>query len=273
MYMIRTKHFGAIALAASMLATLMLTGCSSAQKAANYFENADTVLVGQPLPTYALRIKAGDELRIVITSMVPEATAMYNVSPFYLQSPDDKARSSEQRLLTYRVTPEGIITLPVLGDISAVGKTTEALRQEIIARVSEQVVDPIVSVEFTTASVLVLGHVGGPGRVSFDGQRMSVLDAIGRAGGIPLSAVKERVRLVREQDGRVITHVYDLTDANIVNSPYYYLQQNDVLMVEANDIAKTNATYNQMNGFRLSVISTVVSALSVVASLIIALSR
>lgn len=256
-----------------MPVSLLLTGCHTTTPAVNYFVNADEVIQGQALPDYTQRIRPNDELRIIISSTVPEATSMYNLPPYIQNSPAAQVASSEKQLCTYMVNPSGYITLPVIGDVQVNGLTTEEVKQVILNHVGQQVKDPIVTVEFTGIVVEVLGQVPSPGRQTFSTQRISILDVMARCGGVQLNGKKETVRLIREEEGRIYTHHLDLTDANIVNSPYFFLHQNDVIIVEPSENAKRNATYDQMNGYKLSVISTVVSACSVVASLIIALTH
>lgn len=256
-----------------MISSVTMTGCKSSAYTPFYFDNADQTIVGQSLPEYGIRVKPGDELRVIVSSSMPEATAMYNLPPYTQNTSNSGQLTQETRIVTYVVSPSGNITMPVLGDLNVAGKTTDEIKQMIFARVSEQVKDPIVSVEFTHYYITVLGEVAGPKRFSVSNQRFSILDAIGNCGGIRLTGISSRVRLIREEDGRIMTHLINLQDADLVNSPYYYMQQNDVLIVDANDVAKSNALYNQHNGFRLSVVSTCVSAISVIASLLIAFSK
>lgn len=268
------QHLQLLALTMSLLpAALLLSGCHTTEPAVNYFVNADDVIKGQALPDYTQRIRPNDELRIIISSTVPEATSMYNLPPYIQSSPGAHVVSAERQLCTYLVNPSGYITLPVIGDIEVNGLTTEELKKVILTHVGQQVKDPIVTVEYTGIVVEVLGQVSNPGRQTFGTQRISILDVLARCGGVQLNGKKETVRLIREENGHIYTHHLDLTDANIVNSPYFFLHQNDVIIVEPSENAKRNATYDQMNGYKLSVISTVVSACSVVASLIIALTH
>lgn len=268
------KYLQIVALSLSLLpASVLLTGCNSTAPAVNYLVNSDEVIQGQALPDYVQRIRPNDELRIIISSTVPEATAMYNLAPYIQNNPAATSVSNDRQLCTYRVNPSGYITMPVLGDVQVAGLTTEELKKTILQQVGQRVNDPIVSVEFTGITIDVLGQVSSPGRRTFHSERISILDVLASCSGIQLNGKKETVRLLREENNRIYSQVLDLTDANIVNSPYFYLRQNDVIIVEPSENAKRNATYDQMNGFKLSVISTVVSACSVVASLIIALSK
>lgn len=255
------------------MAALCLTSCQSVNRNTVYFQNADEVIVDSEMHDYALRIKPDDELRVIITSALPDATMVYNYTPFSESRIGQKDRTTTLNTTTYLVQPDGKITLPVLGDVEVAGKTTVEVKNEIVEMLREQVVDPVVSVDFISMNALVLGRVEHPGRVTFSHQRYSVLDALAQCGDVRLDGKKQNVRILREENGKISTHVLDLTDASIITSPYYYLQQNDVLIVDASIAAKSNAEYNQMNSFKISVISTCVSTLSVIVSMAIALLK
>lgn len=255
------------------LVALCLTSCQSVNRNTVYFQNADELIVDTDLNNYALRIKPDDELRVIITSAFPDATMVYNYTPFSESRLGQKDRTTTLNTTTYLVQPDGKITLPVLGDVEVVGKTTVEVKEMIIDMLKDQVVDPVVSVDLMSMYALVLGRVDRPGRVSFTHQRYSVLDALAQCGDVRLDGRKQNVRILREENGKIRTHVLDLTDASVITSPYYYLQQNDVLIVDASVAAKSNAEYNQMNSFKISVISTCVSTLSVIVSMAIALLK
>ena len=98
------------------------------------------------------------------------------------------------------------------------------------------------------------------------------MDALADAGDITMYGIRTNVMLIREEKGVKSFHRLDLTDANLINSDYYYLKQNDVIYVEPDKVKVVNSEYNQNNAFKVSVISTVVSALSVISSMIIAIT-
>ena len=100
---------------------------------------------------------------------------------------------------------------------------------------------------------------------------MSILDAIGAAGDLTIYGERKNVLLMREENGKRIFHRFDSTDQSLFESPYFYLRQNDVVYVMPNKAQRNISNYNQLAQYRISVVSTVVSAISVLASLAIAL--
>ncbi|HEX4957017.1 MAG TPA: polysaccharide biosynthesis/export family protein [Lacibacter sp.] len=126
----------------------------------------------------------------------------------------------------------GDINLPLLGKIHADGMTKVQLEQEIIKRASDYLKeDPIVNIRYMNFTVTFLGAVGSPGRKTFESERISFLQALGEVGGVAPGGDLKRILLMREQNGQRIWHFVDLTNGDFLNSPNYYLKQNDVVYV------------------------------------------
>lgn len=256
-----------------VLTCLWGVSCSSAKQSLTYFENADSVSVaGIGSNKYGVKIVPDDELKIVVTSQVPEATAAYNLPLANYADRSKLENSSTQSLQTYVVDKKGFIVMPVLGKIHVEGKTTDEIAGYIQEQVAKDVTDPYVSVKLHTFKVNVLGEVQTPGTVEVKTERFSILDALAAANDMTEYGKRENVLLIREEDGVKKQIRLNLNDIKTLESPYFYLQQNDVVYVEPNKIKKDNSKYNQNNSYKMSVISTIVSACSVVASLIIALA-
>lgn len=260
--------------AISILALLLVifTSCRTLtdQTGFAYVQSEKSDFVQSLNKPYSLKIKPDDELKINISSAVPQATSQYNLPAVNYVGRGDTQLSTSGSIPTYTVSESGHITIPSIGKIKVLDLTPEEVSELITEKISETVIDPIVKVDLKNFHVIVLGSVSSPGTKSFSGQRCSIFDAIGAAGDITLHGRKDNVVLMREINGNVEKHVLDLTNSDILTSPYYYLQQNDVIMVDATDVSKENSTYNSMNSFRLQTTSTIVSAASVIASLLIA---
>ena len=149
--------------------------------------------------------------------------------------------------------------------------TRNELAKYIEDKIRPELEDPFVLVQFMNFKVVVLGEVKNPGQIPVQTERVSVLDAIGAAGDLTIYGERKNVLLIREEDGKRIFHRFDLTDKALFESPYFYLKQNDVVYVMPNRAQRNNSDYNQLASYRISVAGTVVSAISVLASLAIAL--
>lgn len=254
---------------------IALTGCKTAtENNLSYFRNLGDSPSGV-MPQgmgYDVKVIPEDELEIVVSSVAPEATAMFNLPQSNTAERGNLSTQSSPRLHTYIVDKQGDIIMPVLGKLNVAGKTTSEIEEMIKTRVSATVKDPFVRVELMGFYVNVMGEVKNPHRVRVESQRFTLLDALSAAGDLTEFGERGKVLVIREENGKQTYHRMNLADSNIFSSPYFYLQQNDVVYVEPNQIRIDNSKYNQNNAFKLSVISTIVSAVSVVASLVIALA-
>ena len=256
---------------------IVLASCSSSKdNTLAYFKDLENIpdgtLMTSPAASREILIAPDDELLITVTSSSPEATAIYNLP---LANPAKRASiiaTSQPSQQTYIVGSDGYINFPVLGRIHVNGQTTEQISDGIRAQVAMSVKDPYVNVQLVNFFVNVLGEVKEPKRVQVTKKHFSVFDALAEAGDLTEFARRDNVIVIRDENGNKTYHTLDLTNSNVVSSPYFLLKQNDAIYVTPNKIKVDNSKYNQNNAFKLSVISTVVSAASVIASLVIALA-
>lgn len=222
---------------------------------------------------YMPAIQPDDELFISVSSTSPEATAVYNLPATNPpQAGDVVTVQSPVRNATYMVDEKGDITMPVLGKIHVAGMNVDQLTEYLTHEISKDVHDPVVTVRLVNFKVVVAGEVKTPQTITVNRNRVSVLDALAAAGDLTEYGERSDVLVIREENGvRKFAHL-DLNSSETLNSPYFYLRQNDYVYVSPNKVRQANSKYNQNNAYKLSVISTVVSAASVIASLVIALS-
>lgn len=251
---------------------LMLVSCSGSRSALPYFTDIATVKEGTlPLADYMPKIVPDDELSIVVNSLMPQATTAYNMANSNIVT-EVLPATTQLEQQTYIVDSKGDINFPVLGKIHVGGMTVEQVSQELTTRIARNVENPIVTVRLVNFKVNVAGEVKNPGVIPVPNNRMTILDALSAAGDLTEYGERSNVLIIREENGeRKFAHL-DLNSSDLLTSPYYYVKQNDYIYVEPNSIRQSNSKYNQNNAFKLSVISTIVSAASVIASLVIALS-
>jgi polysaccharide export outer membrane protein len=257
-----------------MAAGTLLSCTTNKENTLSYFKDLTAVAGSLPNPqsSYPIRLQPDDELVITVTSLVPEATEAYNLP---LSNPAKRGalnQTTQPRLQTFIVDDQGYIMMPMLGRILVLDKTTTEVARDITAMISQDVKDPHVRVDLVNFSVDVLGEVKAPQRTYSGREQFTVLDAIAQCGDLTEFAKRDRVFVIRTENGKRTYNRLDLNNSDIFNSEYFYLRQNDVIYVEPNEIRIDNSKYNQNNAFKLSVISTIVSSASVVASLVIALA-
>lgn len=253
---------------------LMATSCSAPKPNLKVFNDLSTTTQGSiPLPDYKITIEPQDELMITVSSIDPNATAPYNLplsNPATQSSLKVQTTPSQQ---TYIVDEAGNINFPILGTIHVEGLTTTALAEQLTNRIKADVTDPLVRVELVNFNVNVIGEVQHPGRYRGTQQRYSLLDALAQAGYLTEYGDRTNVLVIRENDnGQADYHYIDLTKSDVIKSPYYYLKQNDVVVVAPTEVRESNARYDTNASYRMQVVSTIVSGASVIASLIIALT-
>ena len=262
------KHF-------CMFVALMalLASCSSSKTHLTYFEDIDKVerIVDLP-PTPTIRIAPDDELFITVNSEEPKATIAYNLPMANAGIKAATNMSTAPQQQTYLVNSEGDINFPILGKIHVAGMTTEELQKYLVERISKDVENPNVMVSLMNFNVSVLGEVTLPGVVKVTRNRFSILDALASCNDLTPYGERSHVLLIRENNGKQERVILDLNSADLLTSPYYYLQPNDYIYVAPNNIRKGNAKYDQSKSYNVQVTSTIVSAASVIASLIIALA-
>ena len=253
--------------------TLLSCNTSKNNSLAYFTDLGDSGTLPNTADTYRILIQPDDELVIAVSSSVPEATAAYNVPMNNPATRSNMTFASSPQTQTYIVDTQGNILMPVLGPIHVAGKTTDEIAKHITALVSQDVKDPYVRVELLYFNIDVMGEVKVPSRVTSRQQNFTVLDALSSCGDLTEYGQRDRVFVIRNEGGQRVYHRLDLTKSDVFSSPYFHLKQGDVVYVEPNKIRTDNSKYNQNNAFKLSVISTIVSSVSVIASLIIALTR
>ena len=219
---------------------------------------------------YGAHIQSGDVLEIKVTAFDENA-----VRPFNLYSMNNSTSPGQMNGQTaqfapqgYLVDNEGFIYFPVIGKLYIKGMTLAQLRADLEKRLLTYLADPLVSIKQLNFNVTVLGEVKNPGQHTSASDKITILQALGLAGDMTDFGNRTNVKLIREEEGISKTYVIDFTDKNITSSPYYYMQQNDVLYVEPDMIKKKSANIDpnrglvfQIGGVALGVASILISIL------------
>lgn len=257
-----------------LVVLLLITSCSTSKQNLTYFKNIDScnIELGNNPEEYNIKIIPDDELVISVTSFVPEATAAYNIPLVNTATRLSLSVNGQPSLQSYVVDKNGYITFPILGKIMVLGKTTTEVSEIIKTEIAKEVQDPYVRVQLINCRINVLGEVRSPGAKSINKERYSIMDALADAGDLSEYGRRDNILLIREKNGNKSYHRLNINDASILTSPYYYMQQNDIIYVEPNKIKKDNSKYNQNNAYKISVVSSITSVLSIIASLVIALT-
>ena len=261
------KHLGIF-----ILGALLLASCATNKRAA-YIQQVQTDIPTAIEQDYQIRIKPLDRLTVTINSKDPELAAPFNAASSYnsLNGLSSYSSSSNGNLQILTVDKEGKIQLPIIGEIDCDGLTRNELAKKIENTIRENgmVHDPIVIIQFADVKFSVLGEVARPGQFSITKDRISLFDALAMAGDLTIYGQRENVALIREENGVRTVHYFDLKNPDILTSPYFYLQQDDVVYVTPNKYKAQAGEINQNRSFYISLVSVAVS----VATLLVTITR
>ncbi len=211
------------------------------------------------------RIKAGDALSITVSALDAEAVVPYNLPTTIYSSPGSSTVNTTPSLQNYMVDAEGNIEFPLLGSLHVEGLLRSEVADLVRDRLQAQIMNPTVNVQLLSPTVVVMGEVSRPGRQSMPNGRLTLLEALGAAGDLTIYGRRDNVLVTREINGKLEFARIDLTSADLFTSPYYYLQQNDVIYVSPNKVRAINSTNL---GLWLSMVSTVASAATVIVTVV-----
>lgn len=257
------KHVSAL-----LTFAFFMTACGSSENIA-YVQNASLVNLESSKMLFDARIMPKDVLTITVSTINKEASAPFNFT--VLSAGSSSTLYTQPALQTYLVDNDGTIEFPIVGPVKVSGLTKKECEATILEKIRPYLADtekPIVTVRMSSYSIAVLGEVKSPGSFLVSREKINIFEALAKAGDMTIYGVRDRVRLIREDaNGKKEIHVLDLTDANIINSPYYYLQQNDMVYVEPSNIKKQDARVGSMTNLWFSATSILVSLASIIVTI------
>ena len=258
-----------------VLAIVWLGACS-VPKDVTYFQGVDELTseqVEQMSQNYSTKICPDDLLTITVTGWDPTVLTPFNPPVYaFATEGEEKVQKSEQ-LQTYLVHKDGTINFPILGKIQAAGFSKQELAENLRTKIEEYVKNVNVNVQIVNFKVTLMGEVARPGAVAIKNDRVSILDVLGLVGDLTFNANRKNILVIRDKEGKKEFGRLDITDPAIFTSPYFYLRQNDVVYVEPNNAKKKNARYSQAQQYSITVFSSILSAVSVITTVILAITK
>ncbi|MVZ65755.1 sugar transporter [Sphingobacterium sp. DK4209] len=240
---------------------LFFTSCAS-KRDIIYFQ-PDSTLLNSSYELNAPKLQPGDILAISVTADDIRATQPFNqISPY--QGASGTIQPTNPFIPTYTIDINGEIDFPKLGVVKLAGMTrTEAinfLRKEI----SRFIVSPGISITVRNFKVSVLGEVTRPGVFTIENDRITILEALGLAGDLTIYGKRNNILVIRELEGLKKEYRIDLTKRESLNSPVYYLSQNDVIYIEPNGARVQTSKYTQNTSVFVSVVGLIITVISVI---------
>ncbi|MFD2203290.1 polysaccharide biosynthesis/export family protein [Shivajiella indica] len=236
-----------------IVSVLSLLFSSCAQRNLVYFSDIDpysdfTVPLSQ---SNEPRIQIDDLLSITVTSLNAESNMLFNVGVLMPSGDRNNTVVSNPINENYLVDKSGNINYPVIGLIKLEGLTKQEAINKMAGLLNEYVKDPIINIRFMNFKVTVIGEVQRPNSFVIPTEKITVLEALGLAGDMTAYGKRENVLVIREIDGVRTASRINLNEKGVLNSPYYYLQQNDIVYVEP---YKTKAIQADANPQKIAVI-------------------
>ena len=243
----------------SLLIVLFVTSCVPRKKIVymNDIENSKTT---NNILTYEVKLQPDDLLSIIVSAENLELTIPFNMPQ--IQGNLGSA-GSQANIKTYLIDNEGFIDYPVVGKIKLAGLTKAEANRAVVSKISDYFkMPPSVNLSITNFKISVIGEVKNPGSYPVTGTRITLIEALSIAGDLTIYGNRNNVLVIRETNGQKTFNRIDLTNSSFIDSPYYYLSQNDVVYVEPNKVIINNSAIG-------SNLSLAISASSVLLTILI----
>ena len=265
--MTKTMH-NSVKIYALMLVALAAASCVT-QKKMTYLQDANPAKEDSINAHFEAQsetiIRCGDALTIFVSALDKEAVAPYNLPTVVFTAPGSTQVQTTPMLQYYIVDENGDVELPVLGKVHVAGLRRPEVELAVKELLAKQVLNPMVQVNLIGAKVSIMGEVNHPTQVSLGRGRLTILEALAAAGDLTPYGRRDNVLITREVEGKIEMARVDLRSADLLTSPYYFLQQNDVVYVSPNQVRVVNSANTSL---WLSTISTVASAATVIVTVI-----
>lgn len=243
---------------------LMMVGCGSSKEVA-YWQNIDSISLAASKGLYDAKIMPKDELTILVQTTDPLTS-----EPFNLRSTGQT--SNKDQITGYLVDNDGMINFPIVGKIHVAGLTKTECEDLIKSKIQPYLArteNPLVSVRTSSYRITVIGEVNRPGVIPVSTEKISLIEALAEAGDMTIYGKRDNVLLVREdKSGEKHKVRLNMNDANIINSPYYYLQQNDIVYVEPHKVKARNTFFGSNTSIFYSVIGITTSLVSLLITVL-----
>ncbi|WP_343610235.1 polysaccharide biosynthesis/export family protein [Chryseobacterium oranimense] len=262
-----------------VLVAFWLVSCKTnpnAQNDLNYMQNIEKVAIESSSRNSNSTIQTGDQLVILITAKDMDVVKPFNQnysSSELIQTNNLAGGNTPNQGMTtisgptYVVDVDGNIDFPVLGKINTTGKSLVQFKDDLRDRMTKYIINPTVSVRLSNFKVTVLGEVNKQGDYVIANGQGTILNALGLAGDLTMYGKRDDVLVIRTENGTVTHGRINLQDADLINSPYYYLKQGDAIIVSANNTKNITSKQNPNTGLYLTAASIAVTAIAVVVGL------
>ena len=245
------------------LLVLLLFSCAS-PKDVVYYQGIEGIAGNTQAASYEIKIQPDDLLMIIVSAEDPEIAMPFNLKSVSMVTPSrqDLVRSQETMQL-YLVDAVGAIEFPVLGKLKVSGLSRTEVLQMLQLKIGVYIKNPIINLRIMNFKVSVQGEVNLPGSYPIASERVTLIEALTMAKDLTIYGKRNNILVIREIDGVKSYNRVDITQANFINSPFYYLAQNDVIYVEPNRNKINGAAIGPNTGVIISATSLLIALITI----------
>lgn len=258
------KYFSLLQKTIPLFLILLLFSCAS-RKDIVYYQGIDEMAPSEKSTSYEIKIQPDDLLMIIVSAEDPEIAAPFNLKSVSMVSPSkqDLVRSQETMQL-YLIDASGFIEFPVLGKLKVGGMSRSEVLQMLQQKIAVYIKNPIINLRVMNFKVSVQGEVNLPGTYPVVSDRITLIEALTMAKDLTIYGKRNNILVIREIDGVKSYNRVDITKAEFINSPFYYLAQNDVVYVEPNKNKINGAAIGPNTGVIISISSLLITLITLI---------
>jgi polysaccharide export outer membrane protein len=260
------KYFFLVKKIIFFLLVLLFFSCAS-RKDSVYYQNIDTMSAPEKQNSYEIKIQADDLLTIIVSADDPETAIPFNLSAVSIPSSYNMAATRGQEMMqSYLVDAFGTIDFPVLGKLKVGGLSRTEVMELLESKIAKYIKNPIINLRLMNFKVSVQGEVTMPGTYPLTSDRVTLIEVLSMAKDLTVYGRRDNVLIIREVNGVKTFNRVDITKADFIHSPFYYLAQNDVVYVEPNKTKINGAAVGANTGVIISVTSLLITLITLIVT-------
>ncbi|MBP6182998.1 polysaccharide biosynthesis/export family protein [Flavobacterium sp.] len=260
------KYFFLLKKTIPFLMALLLFSCRSREEVV-YYQNIDRLAQTEKSNSYEIKIQPDDLLLIIVSADDPETAIPFNLSTISVPSAYNvNASRGMESMQSYLVDAEGSIDFPVLGKLTVGGLSRSEVMRLLESKVSKYIKNPIINLRIMNFKISVQGEVTNPGTFNISSDRVTLIEALTMAKDLTIYGKRDNILIIREVNGVKSYNRVDITKADFINSPFYYLAQNDVIYVEPNKVRINGAAVGANTGVIISITSLVITLITLIVT-------
>lgn len=248
-----------------LLLTLILFSCAS-RKDIVYYQDIDKTSLQEKTNSYEIKIQPDDLLMIIVSAEDAEIAAPFNLKTYTTVNPNKQDVAGAQTTQLYLVDSNGLIDFPILGRLKVSGMARSQVVQLLQEKISAYIKSPIINLRIMNFKISVQGEVTLPGSYTITSERVTLIEALSMAKDLTIYGKRDNILIIREIDGVKSFNRVDITKSEFMNSPFYYLAQNDIVYVEPNKNKVNGSAVGPNTGVIISITSLLITLITLIVT-------